>query len=72
MHFLFVTYDLIGNINCAESLASYHHYVDWCINNLEQDQWELDYTETVCVFGEQVAGAIRINNIKDALNFCKA
>jgi len=72
MQFLFNTRELIGNIDCAEALFSYHHYVNWCINNIDQDQWELDNTDIICVGGKSVAGAIRIKNISDALNFVRA
>lgn len=69
MQCLFITTELVGDIDCVERYSSYLHFVKWCTDNLDSDQWELDYTTTTTMRGNIVAGAFRIKNIHDALKF---
>lgn len=65
----FATLDLIGRINSKEAYLYYLHITQWCISNLQQDQWELDYTSTISVNGFNLPVGLTIINIKDAIDF---
>lgn len=72
MQCLFITTELVGNIDCVERYWSYLHFIKWCTDNIEIDQWELDYTPTATMCGNIVAGAFRIKNMQDAIKFARA
>ncbi len=72
MQCLFITTELVGNIDCIERYSSYLHFIEWCTNNIDLDQWELDYTITTTMCDNIVAGAFRIKNMQDAIKFALA
>ena len=65
----FATVDLIGSINSKEAYLYYLHITQWCISNLQPDQWSLDYSNTLCINGVNIPIGIQIHNFRDAIHF---
>ena len=71
MQYLFITTELVGEIDNIERYSAFQHYVKWCTDNIDIDSWVLDYSTVVIMVGVVCAGAIRIMHFTDAINFAR-
>jgi hypothetical protein len=63
----FAMVDLIGSINSKEAYQHYLRITQWCISNLQQDQWEFDYSCILCINGVNIPAGLRFFKFTDAI-----
>ena len=62
--------DLIG----SDSVDAYNYYefqVNWIRANVLLENWQFDYSHTLCINGVNIPCGINFVNFNDAYRFCK-